>query len=256
MDNTHKFDGLADIYAASRPDYPADALRAIAAAVTDRGLPTIALDVGAGTGISTRALAAVLAAWRVIAVEPNADMAETARAACEGLAGIQVVKAAAETLPGEDASCGLIIAAQALHWFDRPRFFSEATRVLAPGGLLAILNNNRRTGDSAVLSAIEDLIEQECPGYSRLYRTFDIAAEVRGATGFSAVSAVAWPWRRQVTADSLTDYFLSRSSAPPIVAKHGAQGARDLIRDIVLRREGPGPFDIPIDCDVVTARRA
>ena len=29
MDNTHKFDGLADIYAASRPDYPADALRAI-----------------------------------------------------------------------------------------------------------------------------------------------------------------------------------------------------------------------------------
>lgn len=255
MDNTHKFDGLADIYAASRPDYPADALRAIAADVTGRGLPAIALDVGAGTGISTRALAVVLPAWQVIAVEPNADMAETARAACAGLAGIRVVNAAAEALPVEDARCGLIIVAQALHWFDRSRFFAEAARVLAPGGLLAILNNNRRTADSAVLSAIEDLIERECPGYSRFYRTFDIAAEVRVAPGLTEVQEAAYPWRRKVTAESLTDYFLSRSSAPPIVAKHGAQGARDLIREIVLRHEGQGPFEIPIDCDVVTARR-
>lgn len=256
MDNTRKFDGLADIYAASRPDYPAEAWRAIAGDVTGRGLPAIALDVGAGTGISTRALASALPDWDVIAVEPNAGMAEKARVAVTGSPRVSVVNAAAEELPARDDRCGLIIVAQALHWFDRLRFFAEAVRVLAPGGLLAILNNNRRTADSPVLSAIEDFIERESPGYSRHYRTFDIAAEVRSVSRLTEVRAAAFPWRRKVTADSLADYFLSRSSAPPIVARHGQDGARRTIREIVVRHDGSGPFEIPIDCDVVTARRA
>ena len=36
----------------------------------------------------------------------------------------------ASTLQGEDT------AAQSLHWFDLPRFWSEARRVLAPAGVL------------------------------------------------------------------------------------------------------------------------
>lgn len=35
-----------------------------------------------------------------------------------------------------DASCDAICVAQALHWFDVPRFHAEADRVLRPGGLL------------------------------------------------------------------------------------------------------------------------
>jgi ubiquinone/menaquinone biosynthesis C-methylase UbiE len=44
--------------------------------------------------------------------------------------------------PGEatslaDRSVDLIAVAQALHWFDRTRFFAECGRVLHPGGVLA-----------------------------------------------------------------------------------------------------------------------
>lgn len=42
-----------------------------------------------------------------------------------------------------DASCDLVTAAQALHWFDIPRFFSEATRVLKPRGVIAVWTYNR-----------------------------------------------------------------------------------------------------------------
>ncbi len=36
-----------------------------------------------------------------------------------------------------DGSVELVAVAQALHWFDRPRFFAECARVLRPGGVLA-----------------------------------------------------------------------------------------------------------------------
>jgi ubiquinone/menaquinone biosynthesis C-methylase UbiE len=32
----------------------------------------------------------------------------------------------------------LVTAAQAVHWFDRPRFWAEARRVLRPGGVVAV----------------------------------------------------------------------------------------------------------------------
>src|SRR4029453_15505466 len=32
----------------------------------------------------------------------------------------------------------LVTVAQALHWFDRDRFYGEAERVLKPGGILAV----------------------------------------------------------------------------------------------------------------------
>jgi SAM-dependent methyltransferase len=36
-----------------------------------------------------------------------------------------------------DQSIGLVTVAQALHWFDLPRFYAEVKRVLAPDGIIA-----------------------------------------------------------------------------------------------------------------------
>ena len=38
-----------------------------------------------------------------------------------------------------DDSCDLVLAAQALHWFDLDAFYREVRRVLRPGGLLAAI---------------------------------------------------------------------------------------------------------------------
>lgn len=37
-----------------------------------------------------------------------------------------------------DHSVDLVTVAQAIHWFDRPKFYDEVKRVLRPGGLLAV----------------------------------------------------------------------------------------------------------------------
>lgn len=47
--------------------------------------------------------------------------------------------------------------AQALHWFDLPRFWAEATRVLKPGGVLAAWGYNWPVVAPAVDRTLEDL---------------------------------------------------------------------------------------------------
>src|SRR5260370_40607269 len=67
----NRFDGLAGLYDRHRPDYPDAALDHI---MTRCRLEPgrIAIDVGCGTGISTRQLAA--RALQVIGIGPNAEM--------------------------------------------------------------------------------------------------------------------------------------------------------------------------------------
>ncbi|MFO8025201.1 class I SAM-dependent methyltransferase [Thiohalophilus sp.] len=60
----------------------------------------------------------------------------------------------AEQLPFTDSTFDLISVAQAAHWFDHARFNREATRLLKPGGVLAI----RGYGLFSISPAIDALI--------------------------------------------------------------------------------------------------
>ena len=70
-----RFDDIAAEYDRLRPDYPPECF----AALIERApkAPNLAVDVAAGTGISTRLLLeAAPADWRVAAVEPGSGMRE------------------------------------------------------------------------------------------------------------------------------------------------------------------------------------
>src|SRR5712691_10919508 len=77
-DPTARFTGLAELYARSRPGYPAQAVDFVLATCNLRSGSAL-VDVGCGTGISSRLFAA--RGLHVIGIEPNADM--RARAAAE-----------------------------------------------------------------------------------------------------------------------------------------------------------------------------
>jgi SAM-dependent methyltransferase len=93
------------------------------------------LDVGCGPGGLTRALAAVVGAENVSAVDPSEPFAETCR---ERVPGADVRVAAAEELPFPDDSFDGAFAQLVVNFMsDAERGVGEMKRVVRPGGTVA-----------------------------------------------------------------------------------------------------------------------
>lgn len=123
------FSAQAATYAAIRPDYP-PALFAFLESVVERR--RVAWDCATGNGQAALALTEVFD--RVIATNASAEQIAHARAHQR----IEYRVATAEASGLANASADLVTVAQALHWFDRDRFYAEAKRVLVPRGVLAV----------------------------------------------------------------------------------------------------------------------
>jgi SAM-dependent methyltransferase len=72
----------------------------------------------------------------VVGFDPSADQIANA----SPLSNIHYGCALAEDLPLLSRSASLITAAQAAHWFDLPRFYSEVRRIAEPGAILALIS--------------------------------------------------------------------------------------------------------------------
>lgn len=149
LDPTGRFSDRVDDYVRYRPGYPDAAVDWV---LEDLPPGVIACDIGAGTGIWTRFLAA--RGVRVLALEPNAAMREAAPAH----SGVTWKPGTAEATGLDDGACGLVTAAQAFHWFRAKEAVAEFARVLAPGGRLALVWNRRRPDDAFTRSYREAIL--------------------------------------------------------------------------------------------------
>jgi SAM-dependent methyltransferase len=140
LNPTGRFSDRADDYVRFRPNYPQGAFDAILQGLPEPGTLTAA-DVGAGTGISARQLAA--RGVRVIAIEPNAAMARAA----ESHPNVVWRDGTAEATGLAPGSVHLVLVAQAFHWFRHAKALAEFHRVLRPGGRLAVMWNARDRAD-------------------------------------------------------------------------------------------------------------
>ncbi len=190
MWNDH-FSGHAHLYAKARPTYPPELFDWIAGIVPHHEL---AVDVGTGNG-----QAAILLAEHFKHVAAfDASEAQVTQAAAHERVTYGV--APAEEIPLSDKSAAVIVAAQAAHWFDLPRFFEECDRVLAPKGLVVLLSYGNQQV-SAEIDAIIDILYSDIlasdwaperdlveSGYASIHLPFD---EIKDRPRFEI--ALDWP---------------------------------------------------------------
>ena len=159
------FTPLASNYALYRPGYSPFVLEAFLALLgKDPGALHIA-DVGAGTGIWSRALAGC--GVRVTAVEPNEAMREAGIRQTGPLPITWRQGAAEETgLPASqfDAVC----MASSFHWTHFEVAIKEFCRILKPKGLFLALWNTRHYESNPLLVDIEESLHAMVPHLKRV----------------------------------------------------------------------------------------
>ncbi|MGE0784891.1 MAG: trans-aconitate 2-methyltransferase [Sandaracinaceae bacterium] len=169
MDPRERFSQTVEDYRRYRPDYP-DALIDHVIAEANVGRDGVIVDVGCGTGISSRQLAA--RGVRVIGVDPNRAMLDAARAE-GGPAGLTYVETDGETLAGIERA-DAIVGGQSFHWLDLERALPRFEALLPREGRAIAFFNLRDEGDP-MMAAYEALLRRFSPEYA------DVGAEPRAA---------------------------------------------------------------------------
>ncbi len=152
---TQRFSSRVDNYVRYRPGYPPEVTELLKTECSLASDSTIA-DIASGTGIFTRIL--LENGSRVFGVEPNPDMRRAGEQLLTSYERFTSIAGTAEATTLPDHSVDIVTAAQAAHWFDRPKARSEFIRILRPGGWTVLLWNERRTESTPFLREYEKLL--------------------------------------------------------------------------------------------------
>jgi ubiquinone/menaquinone biosynthesis C-methylase UbiE len=126
------FGTLAAQYDALRPTYPKKALSLIFKSIEESD-PVI-LDLGCGTGISTRQLAKIRGT--IFGCDIDSKMLKVARS---NSTDVRYIEAQAERLPFENKMFDCVTAFIAFHWFMNKKSIRQIKRVLKRRGVLCII---------------------------------------------------------------------------------------------------------------------
>ena len=213
---------VAEGYASARPYLHPEIFALVREQAGLQGRLGRALDVGCGTGLSSRALLAL--ARHVVGADASLEMLRSASQE----PGVSYAAATGEALPFRDGAFDLIVACGSLDWIDRKQFLPRAAAMLATGGHLVALD----FGDACR--------SPELPGLERWHqevflRRFprppaadpmitDAEAKANGfAPPATRAYASSWPF-------GATEYaaFLMTESSVIAAVEYGAERASDV----------------------------
>lgn len=202
-----RFGHAADEFERYRPDYPVELFEHILAAVPAHRRER-AIDLGAGTGKSTRAL---LPHFReVIAIEPDSGMAAKLK---EEVPGIITFDVTAEDFSQPPSTADLVTLGNALHWMDVQRVFFNAHSWLHSGGIFAVYDRPL----PETVPAIDDIVLAEMRGPWKPYRDQrlkydkDWEEKVRTAPGFQIIESTKFCYIVPMSASDFTGFWRSTS---------------------------------------------
>ena len=169
MQPENNFGILSSEYKAARRGYPSDVYGYIEFLINKEH--SLTLDLGCGTGISTRELKEC--GFAVTGADKDVAMLAVAR---EENDGITYVEASAESLPFPDTYFDIVTAFTAFHWFNALEPLAEIKRVIKSGGLFfAALKGNQETDEAKEFNREYQTILRKYAGqnFDSTYKHFD-----------------------------------------------------------------------------------
>ncbi|WP_426441069.1 class I SAM-dependent methyltransferase [Bradyrhizobium genosp. P] len=257
------FNGLGYVYQ-FRPEYPPRIAQQLRSMLADSVGGQI-IDVGAGTGLFTRSLAAAFGpSFTVLALEPNDDMRQHAEASTPAEMSITYVDGVAETLPARDASAELIAAANAVHRFNLSLFFPEVGRVLERDGLLAFTQYQPYDKGSSFADGFLSVIETALPNYDRRrsskreggYFEFDIVANLQAEAALKNVQRDTFLFSEMIHWERFRQRALSFTTVQKAISSQGKAAIVSELNDLFRRHENSDELvEMLFEVEVITARR-
>ena len=156
--NIERFSGFAGLYDQYRPA-PPEILAAVLTRLADAPIPELVVDLGSGTGLSSRYWAN--RARRVIGIEPTADMRQQALALTQA-DNITYQEGFSHHTGLPDDCAQIVTCSQSLHWMDPQPTFAEVKRILRSGGVFAAFDYDwpPTTGKWEADQAYEDCMKR------------------------------------------------------------------------------------------------
>lgn len=194
-ERAESFGAVAANYDRYRPSYPAELIDDLVALAPAGSIPEV-LDVGTGTGIAARLLAAH--GLHVLGLEPDPQMATVARGR-----GLDVEVSGFERWDPRGRTFDLITCAQAWHWIEPAAGAAQAARLLRPGGALALFWNYDHL-DAATTAAVNAVYGRLAPQLTSLgdVQRLEERGYADGLRGhFAAVESRTYPWQRTESVD-------------------------------------------------------
>jgi len=231
-----RFAAVAGEYERGRPEYPPEAIQELAAEF-DLAPGAPVLDLAAGTGKLSRALLA--GGMDVVAVEPQASLREILSTS---IGSERTLEGTAEAIPLADASVRAVTVADAFHWFDAQRALAEITRVLKPGGGLAVLAAIPDWREASWAHELGTLLQSMRPEHPY----FDgppWREAVRAAGGWSEPREIQVSTEQSTDPERLVDYLASMSW---VAALSDAERSQMLGRVKDLIESGHTPSRMPV----------
>lgn len=221
------FSSIAATYARHRPTYPAELFDWIAGMAPARNA---VWDCGAGSGQATLALAERFD--RVVGTDASAEQLSQASAHPR----ITWRVAATEESGLDPASMDAVTIAQALHWFDLPRFWVEVRRVLRPAGVIVAWSYGIAfLEDTAITNILHDFHDNVVGAYWPIERGLVDARYQSINFPFARLSPPALDLRATWTLEQLAGYLRSWSATRRYVEKNGTDPVTPLnetLRDV------------------------
>jgi len=235
-DAKHRFSSRVADYVRYRPGYPAALLDLLRdeCGLRAEGSCMIA-DVGSGTGLLAELF--LKQGNRVFGVEPNPEMREAGEEFLRSYANFTSVAGAAEATTLPDAGVNFVTAGQAFHWFEPAAARREFCRILAPGGWMVVVWNDRRM-DTPFARDYEAMLTHYGTDYTRVRDSYPQRETIKNFFGKVPFAERDLNNSQLFDCDGLAGRLRSSSYAPTEGHAHHAAMMEELDRIFRAHQEG------------------